>query len=265
MFSWWRPTQENGETKSRKSETTIVIIRKRGVTDKKLLGEVPKCVFLRQEVGGGGSWVCFLKTRSCWGGSRVHFPKSVFSSGKGHAIGVLEPQENPWELLCTNMVSLFPSSLGPQEHLKIGRSPLGIHPGVHLLGEIPYRNQRCITPVALPFTLKSILMQKKNYENSNISPCKNIIFKNPLKEKKNLQDIITLLVWRVPLAQVLPRPQLIFPFKIWCFRIYLNFQQQKSLQNRYLPHSESKSYQINSIKSSHQDLSNNTKGTFHFL
>jgi hypothetical protein len=28
--------------------------------------------------------------------------------------------------------------------------------------------------VALPFTLKRILMQKKNYENSNISPCKNI-------------------------------------------------------------------------------------------
>jgi hypothetical protein len=25
--------------------------------------------------------------------------------------------------------------------------------------------------VALPFTFKSILMQKKNYENSNISPC----------------------------------------------------------------------------------------------
>jgi hypothetical protein len=40
--------------------------------------------------------------------------------------------------------------------------------------------------MALPFTLKkSILRQKKkNYENSNISPCKNnIIFKkNPLKE-----------------------------------------------------------------------------------
>jgi hypothetical protein len=31
--------------------------------------------------------------------------------------------------------------------------------------------------VALPFTLKSILRRKKNYGNSNISPCKNIIFK----------------------------------------------------------------------------------------
>jgi hypothetical protein len=49
--------------------------------------------------------------------------------------------------------------------------------------------------------------------------------------------------------QVLPGPQLIFPFKAWVFGIYLNFQWQKSLQNQYIPHSESKSYQINSIKS----------------
>jgi hypothetical protein len=44
-------------------------------------------------------------------------------------------------------------------------------------------------------TLKTILRQKKNYGNSNISPCKNIIFKKyPLKKKnpKILQDIITL-------------------------------------------------------------------------
>jgi hypothetical protein len=34
--------------------------------------------------------------------------------------------------------------------------------------------------VALPFTLKIILRQKKNYGNSNISPCKNIIFKRIL-------------------------------------------------------------------------------------
>ncbi len=51
------------------------------------------------------------------------------------------------------------------------------------------------------------------------------------------------------LAQVLPHPQLIFPFKTWFFGIYLNFQRQKSLLNQYLPHSESKPYQINSIKS----------------
>ncbi len=69
-------------------------------------------------------------------------------------------------------------------------------------------------------------------------------------------------MWSVPLAQVLPHPQLIFACKTWFFGIYLNFQQQKSPKNQYLPHSESKSYQINSIKSSHQDLSNDTKGTF---
>jgi hypothetical protein len=39
---------------------------------------------------------------------------------------------------------------------------------------------------------KLSLRQKKNYGNSNISPCKSIIFikKNPLKETKILQDII---------------------------------------------------------------------------
>jgi len=51
----------------------------------------------------------------------------------------------------------------------------------------------CSLTVPLPFTLKSILMQKKNYENSNIPPCKKYnLQKNPLKETKILQDIITL-------------------------------------------------------------------------
>jgi hypothetical protein len=46
--------------------------------------------------------------------------------------------------------------------------------------------------VALPFTLKSIERQKKkNNGNSNISAWNNLQ-KNPLKETKNLQDIITL-------------------------------------------------------------------------
>jgi len=41
--------------------------------------------------------------------------------------------------------------------------------------------------VALPFTLKSILRQKKNYENSNISSCKNIIFqKSSYKNRPNI-------------------------------------------------------------------------------
>jgi hypothetical protein len=42
---------------------------------------------------------------------------------------------------------------------------------------------------------KSILRLKKNYGNSNISPCNKLynFQKNPLKETKILQDIITLL------------------------------------------------------------------------
>jgi len=40
--------------------------------------------------------------------------------------------------------------------------------------------------MTLPFTLKGILRQKKNYENSNISPCKNIlIFKKSSKKDQN--------------------------------------------------------------------------------
>jgi hypothetical protein len=43
--------------------------------------------------------------------------------------------------------------------------------------------------------LKGILRQKKNYEKSNISPCKNYnLLKNPLKETKILQDIIITLL-----------------------------------------------------------------------
>jgi hypothetical protein len=51
-----------------------------------------------------------------------------------------------------------------------------------------YLNKGCVTLchiVALPFTLKRILSQKKKYGNSHISPCKNIIFKkSPLKKTK---------------------------------------------------------------------------------
>jgi hypothetical protein len=34
--------------------------------------------------------------------------------------------------------------------------------------------------ITLVYIFKKILRQKKNYENSNISPCKNIIFKKIL-------------------------------------------------------------------------------------
>jgi hypothetical protein len=40
--------------------------------------------------------------------------------------------------------------------------------------------------MALPFTLKSILRQKKNDGNSSISPCKNILlFKKTSKRNQN--------------------------------------------------------------------------------
>jgi len=39
--------------------------------------------------------------------------------------------------------------------------------------------------VALAFTFKSTLRQKKNYGNSNISLCKNIMFKKPSKRNQN--------------------------------------------------------------------------------
>jgi len=56
------------------------------------------------------------------------------------------------------------------------------------------RKQGLCHIVALPFTFfKSILRQKKNYRNSNISPCKNIIFKKKtlyLKEAKKSFKIL---------------------------------------------------------------------------
>ncbi len=58
---------------------------------------------------------------------------------------------------------------------------------------------------------------------------------------------------------------LIFPSKVWVLGIYLNFQWQKSLKNQYLPHSKSKIYQINSIKSCSSRSFQHTKGTFQFL
>jgi len=39
--------------------------------------------------------------------------------------------------------------------------------------------------MALPFTLKRILRLKKSYENSNISPCQNIILKKSSKRNQN--------------------------------------------------------------------------------
>jgi hypothetical protein len=53
--------------------------------------------------------------------------------------------------------------------------------GSAIYGDLPMLQQQVCHTVALPFTLKSILRQMKNYENSNISPCENIIFKKSSK------------------------------------------------------------------------------------
>ncbi len=55
--------------------------------------------------------------------------------------------------------------------------------------------------------------------------------------------------WMVSL-QMLPCSQLIFPSKTWVFwNLFWIFSSRNHLKNQHLPHSESKSYQINSIKS----------------
>jgi hypothetical protein len=47
---------------------------------------------------------------------------------------------------------------------------------------------RGLSHYALPFMLKSISWQKKNYGNSNFSPCKYIALKKSSKKHQNLSD-----------------------------------------------------------------------------
>jgi len=47
------------------------------------------------------------------------------------------------------------------------------------------RNKECVILWPLPLTLLSILRQMKNYGSSNISPCKNTIFKKSSKRNQN--------------------------------------------------------------------------------
>jgi hypothetical protein len=59
-------------------------------------------------------------------------------------------------------------------------------PNIHTYTYYPhYIKQGVCHTVALPFMFKSILRQKKNNENSIISPCKNIIFKKSSKTNQN--------------------------------------------------------------------------------
>jgi hypothetical protein len=60
----------------------------------------------------------------------------------------------------------------------------------HVLGDLSLTKQNktrvCYT-AALAIYIKNIIRQKKKYANSNISPCKHIIFKKSSKNKlKNI-------------------------------------------------------------------------------
>jgi len=48
-----------------------------------------------------------------------------------------------------------------------------------------FKKQSGCHTVALPFPIRSILRQKKDYGNSNVSSCKNIIFKKSSKRNQN--------------------------------------------------------------------------------
>jgi hypothetical protein len=54
--------------------------------------------------------------------------------------------------------------------------------------------------------------------------------------------------WRRIMPSLDTSAHVLNPSTTWFFGIYLNSQRQKSLKNQYLSHSESKSYQTNSIK-----------------
>ncbi len=55
------------------------------------------------------------------------------------------------------------------------------------------KETRAMSHCGLPTYINNILRQKKNYGNSNISPCKNRIFKKSSKKKpKSFPDILTL-------------------------------------------------------------------------
>ncbi len=89
-------------------------------------------------------------------------------------------------------------SMWQLKFIKNIQSPIMRRPktfGCHMVGDWNFSItifSVCHT-MAFPFTLENILKQKKNYGNSSISLCKNIIFrKNPLNETKILQDITTL-------------------------------------------------------------------------
>jgi hypothetical protein len=72
------------------------------------------------------------------------------------------------------------------------------------------------------------------------------------------------LVYHVPLAEVLPGPQLIFPSKIWFLELIWIFSNRNHLKINMSHNLNPILTQKNLLNPVHQDLSNNTKGTFEF-
>jgi hypothetical protein len=78
-------------------------------------------------------------------------------------------------------------------------------------------------------------------------------------------------IWKEIMIELTGKPSSVitsstdFSFQNLVFWNLFEFSAKKPLKNQYLPQSESKCYQINPLNPTHQDLSNNTKGTFQFL
>jgi hypothetical protein len=80
----------------------------------------------------------------------------------------------------------------------------------------------------LPFALKSIFRQKKNYENSNISLCENIIFKESSKRNQNpskyCNSIINLNFQHKPKYHL---SKIAKPYKLLYIYIYIYIYKQR--------------------------------------
>ncbi len=72
-------------------------------------------------------------------------------------------------------------------------------------------------------------------------------------------------MWPVLLAQVLPPPQLIFPSRTWFLGIYLNFEGRNHVKINISHILNPNLTKLIPLNPAHQDLSNNTKGTFQLL
>jgi hypothetical protein len=75
--------------------------------------------------------------------------------------------------------------LGSKAKLLTWREPLS-----HFATRVPTHNEYHILWIAAKISVKSILRQKKNYGNSNISPCKYIIFKKSSKRNQKSFKIL---------------------------------------------------------------------------